>query len=505
VRASRQQWSPHDPVFPPSEVVGDLARQSVRGGAATMGGQVAKFVLSTGSNIALARLLSPRDFGLVAMAVVVTMFGGLIKDLGLSLATIQREKITHQQVSTLFWINVVVSVALGVVVIAASGLIAGFYDEPEVRGITIALSSTFIFGGLTAQHNALLQRQMRFSRMAAIEVIAMVLGTAVAISAALSGAGYWSIVLWGVVSTFVTMALSWLSSRWRPGRPGSLASVRSMLVEGANFTGFNILSYLGREADNLLIGWRWGADPLGLYTRAYALLMLPLNQINSPMTGVALPVLSRLQDDDEEYRRYYLRALNLVNHLSLPFLALLMALSEPAIVAVLGSQWRGAAPIFSVLAIAALGQPSLFTMAWVTLSRGQAEKQWRWALASVPVVILSFVIGLPWGPIGVAWAYAIAMCALTAPGLAYAFKGTPIALRDAWGAVRRPASNSAMLLATAFVSTRLMPAEATAWASLSVGLAAAAVTLAGSLLLWRGLREEFAVNLSLLRHLRGSD
>ena len=286
----------------------DLKGRSVRGGAVTMAGQGVRFFLQMGSTVVLARLLTPQDFGLIAMVTAVTGFVMMFKDMGLSMATVQRAEVNHAQISTLFWINVTLSLGVMLVTAALAPAIAWFYGEPRLTWITLALAGAFIFGGLTIQHQALLRRNMRFGTLALIGIISMVMGIVAAIIAAWYGAGYWALVIMQLAGAITGAIAVWVVCGWRPGLPVRRSGVREMLAFGGNLTGFNVINYFARNADNLLIGKFWGSGPLGLYSKAYGLLMLPLRQINAPLSAVAIPALSRLKDEPERYRNYYIKA-----------------------------------------------------------------------------------------------------------------------------------------------------------------------------------------------------
>jgi len=173
----------------------DLKGRSVRGGAVTMAAQAARFLLQMGSTIVLTRLLTPQDFALIAMVTAATGFVMIFKDMDLSMETVQKAEINHAQISTLFWINVGLSLCIMVVIAALGPAIGWFYGEPRLTWITLAMAGAFIFGGFTIQHQALLRRQMYFGTWAIIEIVAMLNGVVAAILSAWYGAGYWALVI----------------------------------------------------------------------------------------------------------------------------------------------------------------------------------------------------------------------------------------------------------------------------------------------------------------------
>jgi PST family polysaccharide transporter len=408
----------------------DLKGRAVRGGVITIIAQGVRFLLQTISTVVLARMLTPADFGLVAMVTAVSGLQRMIADAGLSHATIQRPEINHRQVSTLFWINVGFSFLLMVLFMALAPALARFYREPRVAPITLVVAGTFLFSGLMVQHDALLRRQMRFVSLTIRDIVSSAVGVAVAIVMAWRGAGYWALVALPAATVLTQMVLSWFLSRWRPGLPSWSAEVRSMIGFGGNLVGHNFIAYVDRNADNVLIGWFWGAGPLGLYSRAYALLTLPLRQLNAPVAAVAVPAFSRIQDDPERFARYYLRTMNLIMWICAPLIGFLFIASEPVITVVLGGQWREAAPVFQLLAISALTQPLYNSVAWVFVSRGRTDRLFKMSVYIFPVIVGSFLVGLPFGIKGVALCYSVAVLIILPFVFRFTFQGTQLTL---WG------------------------------------------------------------------------
>jgi PST family polysaccharide transporter len=406
----------------------DLKGRSVRGGLLTITSQGAQFLIGSVMTVVLARLLTPADFGIVAMVVAVTGLGQAFADLGLSEATIQREDINDLQVSALFWINVAVGLALMLITAGLAPVLAWFYHEPRLKAIALVLSSLFLIGGLRVQHEALLKRQMRFRAVAIRDVASSAVGVSAAILMAWRGSGYWAIVAFPAVSQFTRMALSWLAARWIPGLPRRGANVRSLVAFGGNVAGSYLLANMTRNADNFLIGWWWGATPLGLYSRAYNLLMLPVRQLTLPAGGVAVPAFSRLQDDPERFARYYLRVVSLMAWISTPVFGFLFVAAGPVITLALGHQWGGAAPVFQILMISALGQLLFDSTIWLFISRGQSAQLFKLLLIMSPIMIGSFAIGLPFGIKGVALSGSLVLVGILPWVLRFVFRGTALTL-----------------------------------------------------------------------------
>jgi PST family polysaccharide transporter len=416
----------------------DLKKRSLRSGAVTLTTQAISFVIHLVSTMILARILTPDDYGMMAMVVAITGLAGVLLNLGLSTATIQREEITHEQVSVLFWINAGVGALLMLIVAGLSPVIAWFYNLEELAWVALALSSTFLINGLSVQHQALLNRQMRFFTLAIIQVIAAIVGVSVAIVAALHGLGYWALVLNTLaVSTFTSLA-TWYSTAWLPGSPQRGTNVGQMIRFGADIMWFNLVNYFSRNLDNILIGKFHGGVALGIYSKAYQLLMMPITNLRDPLNKVATPALSRLQNDSVLYRNYYMKFLNILALVSMPLIVFMFTCSEQIILIVLGEQWSDSGEIFKILALVALVQVVSSTRGTVLITTGKSRRYLILGSASAVIFSISFVLGLPWGAKGVAMSYMIATYLVFIPFMAISFRDTPVCVYDFFKSIYVP-------------------------------------------------------------------
>ena len=416
----------------------DLKGRSVRGVSVTVTSQAARFVLQTASTVVLARLLTPADFGLVAMVTAITGLASAFQDLGLSEATIQRQEINHNQVSTLFWINAAVGLGLTLITAGVAPMLAWFYHEPRLKDIALLLSLTFLFSGLAVQHGALLKRQMRFVSLGIRDVASYALALPIAIILAWKGAGFWAIVSLPLTSSFIQMALSWAMFRWLPSLPRRGTNVGPMIVFGGSIATSYLLLNLMRSADNILIGRYLGAGPLGLYSRAYNLVMQPARQLFDPVGSVAIPAFSRLQADPERFARYYLRTINLMTWVSASIFGFLFVAAEPVILLILGNKWRAAVPVFQILAISALGQLLYGSTIWLFVSRGESKGLLRLSFFTSPILIGGYLIGLPFGITGVALSASLVQLAILPWIMKYTFRGTHLNIRRLGQAMLHP-------------------------------------------------------------------
>lgn len=447
----------------------DLRRRTIRGGAATLISQGCKFLLQLASVVALARLLRPEDYGLFAVVFAAVSFFALFKELGLPTATVQSAEINHAQVSTLFWINVAAGCTLALVTATVAPVVGWLYGEPRLVWATVALGGGFVFVGLSGQHRALLRRQMRFVALATVDIISFGAGLAVAVVAAFYGARYWALVLMQLTMGACEALGLWLACDWRPSLPRRRTGVRRMLAFGSHLTGYDIISYLTRNADNLLIGWYWGARSLGLYDKAYQLLLLPTMQIAMPVGSIAIPVLSRLQDEPRRYREYFERCILLTAACGMPLVAFLFVMADVAIPFVLGAQWEASIPLFRALAPAAFLGTLNSGMGWAMVSLGRTRRQFKWSIAVTALTLASFLVGVRWGAIGVAIAFSACRVLTQMPTVVYCCKDSPLRWTRVLEAISRPALAAivaAIVLASVVKHLPTTPLGALAWSGL---------------------------------------
>lgn len=428
----------------------DLKIKVVRGGLAKVCAQGANFALRIGSLMVLARLLSPKDFGLVGM---VTAFMGvlnLFRDFGLSAASVQRVEVTDEQVSTLFWVNMAMGGSLVLLLVISSPFIAMFYREPRLLWVTIALSSGFLFNAAGVQHSAMLQRQLRFTAIAAIDIAALIFGIAVGIGMALKGFGYWSLVCMTIASTFLASLLFWVFSGWIPGPPRKHSGVRSMMKFGGTLTLNSLVVYVAYNLEKVLLGRFWGAETVGIYGRAYQLISIPTDNLNSAVGEVAFPLLARVQNDPNRLRSYFLKGYSLVLGLTVPITIACALFGRDLIFVFLGPKWNQSAPIFRLLAPTILMFAMINPTSWLLFSLGWLKRSLQIAFVIAPLVITAYIIGLPYGPKGVALAYSTAMAIWLVPHLLWCIKGTSISFNDIMNVVKRPVISAGVAALVAY-------------------------------------------------------
>ena len=402
----------------------DVRRLAVKGAAATVSAAALTLAAQLVSTVILARLLTPADYGVVTM---VTTFSLLLMSFGVNgfeEAVIQRAQINRFQASNLFWINCGVGFALMIGFAAAGSLLARLYHNPLVTGVAIAVSPAMLLAATSVVHVALLKRAMRFTAVSINDVAGRVVNTAVAVLLALRGWGHFALV-GGIVAQVLSVSIgAWWLCRWIPGPPRFGVGTKTMLGFAANVNGGYMANYFTRNFDNLLVGWKFNAVALGFYKKAYDLFALTAGQLTVPLHNVALAALSRMQDDHPRFRRYLANALGIIAFVGMAVGADLTLVGRDLIRLVLGPQWSESGRLFEMLA-PGVGMMLLYsTVCWIPFAIGKPGRWFRWTLVESPTTGLAFIVGLRWGPAGIAVAWSVTYWILLIPAFWYA--GRPI-------------------------------------------------------------------------------
>jgi O-antigen/teichoic acid export membrane protein len=500
--SSKQTKRDPERFFQTDDVKASLGQKSVRGGLAIGGGQAIRFSMQMVLNVILARLLAPEEFGIVAMVVAIFGFLLVMKDLGLTNATIQKPDITHAQSSNLFWINAAFSVIVVSLLMLASPWMASFYGQPEVQQVTIWIALSFLPIGLSSQHRAILARQMRFQRIMLVENTAIGTGVAVAIISAFMGASYWSLVLYHIVQGVLLGVGSWITCGWIPGLPKRNADVRSLLAFGGNMLGYNIINYASRNVDQILIGKFIGPIGLGFYERAFKLVVQPMAQIQTPLARISLPTLSRLIDEPDRYRSYYRRAVGLLGLIVSPILALTVVMADELVGVVFGPGWEQTASLFAILAISAIFTPYSFTSGWLLASQDRMPEMLRMGIVTSLVSVSAIATGLNWGAEGVAWAIVLSTLFIRIPFQFWvAGRKGHVSIREMYSVVPFPIMIAGIVALTSFTTKLLLTTGINA-VDLAIAVIASATTATITLLITPRGRQVFA-ELRNIRNLLG--
>jgi PST family polysaccharide transporter len=428
--------------FHPVAEGSELRRLAVRGAAAMLSAQGVGFVAQVVGTVMLARLLTPADFGVVAM---VTTFSLLLMSFGsngFNEAVIQRDEMNRFQASNLFWINCAVGLTLTIGFAAAGSLLARLYRNPLVAHVAVAMSLVILIAATSDIHLALLKRAMRFPAVSANDVVARAAYTVVAILLAIRGWGHWALVAGIVASSVSTTIGAWWFCRWIPSLPRRGVGTRAMLKFAASVYGRFSANYFARNLDNLLVGWKFNAAALGFYKRAYDLFALSASQLISPLNNVALAALSRLNQDPARFKRSLANSLGIVAFVGMAVGADLTLVGKDVVCLVLGPKWSESSRIFELFG-PGIGIMLLYsTVGWIHVSIGKPGRWLRWTLVELAATVLLFVLALPWGPAGIAAAWSVSFWTLSIPAFWYAGRPIGFGVSSLIGAVWRYAAAS---------------------------------------------------------------
>jgi O-antigen/teichoic acid export membrane protein len=400
-----------------------LTKRAVAGTAWSAFSTAGKQALTFASVATVARLLGPGAYGLMGMAVIVTNFISNFRDLGTAVAIVQRPTVTQSLLSSLFWINVGAGFLMSALVVITAPLVAAFFHAPPLTAILIWLSVALFLASCGAVPNAVLTRRMSFKAIALTDLVAAFASYAVALTGALTGMGVWSLVYASVVNAAVSTLGYWMGSTFWPRWEFNWPEVRSIARFSSHLSANGLVNYAYRNSDNLIVGRVLGDIQLGYYQMAYNLMLTPIQNISSVIASVLFPAFSQIQDDNERFRRAYLRACMLTALITFPVMAGLGVVADPLIRAVLKDKWIPTIPIFQILSLVGLLQSVQTTVGIIFQAKGRTDWMFRLSLFTLVVCVLAFGVGVHFGAIGVAIAYAVANWGILAiPCFAFPFR-----------------------------------------------------------------------------------
>jgi lipopolysaccharide exporter len=383
------------------------------------------------TSVVLARLLTPRDFGLVAIALIVGMFLEEIKDLGTGSAVIQRKTVSSQLLNAIFYLNVGVGAGLALALFASSGYVAGLLGSAPAPAASVLrwfAVVTFV-SSLGQIHHATLRRDLRFRVIAWINIAGALSTAIVSIAGAVGGMGVWALVAGYLIGSVVDTSLVWIYDRWRPRFGVNLAALRSIWSYSSHLFLVNVMQFFFLQSDRILVGRYLGVTSLGLYSMAQRVLAYPTTSIANVANEVAFPAFARKQDDDHALQRGFIRLGRVVALVTFPLMAIAAAAARPMVDTILGPKWSGLVPLIWILAPVGAIQTVTFNAAGLLMAKGRTDMLLRWTFVSSALIIASYVCGLPFGLVGMCVSYAIAIMIVTPCYLLLGFRLIGMRLR----------------------------------------------------------------------------
>lgn len=439
-----------DSYFKENKPYSGLGRASLHGGLMLVAARLVNAVVQIGSTVLVARQLEPRDFGLVAIVLALVSFAPIVIDLGTTDASTQKSSITRSEISSLFWLNVVLGGGFTLLFAGFSRLIASIFGDPALTGIALASSMTFLLTGLAIQHYALMRRAMEFQRIALIDISANIASSVISVMMAFTGWDYWALVAKPLLTLALTAVGAWIACPWMPGRPGVTPEVTGMVRFGLGITGFAAMDQLTRSADRLALGYMYGSGPLGYFQNAFLLYSNMIAILAESLHNVAVSGLSKLRNDVEALKRSWSAALSTLSFAVCPAFAILAVTGTDFVVLLLGDKWAPAGPLLCIFALRGIPQCIERTIGWLHVVAGRSDRWMRWGFISTSVQIVALAAGLPFGPTGVATSYAIAMFALFVPAVVYAGRPIGIGAKDVLAAAGWQAAAALLTVAVGY-------------------------------------------------------
>ncbi len=457
-----------------------LAHSAARGALFTMGAQGGKMVLQLMSVVTLSRLLSPHDYGLLAIVLVIIGVGEIFRDFGLTSASVQAPELSDGQRDNLFWINTGLGMVLAAAMFFTAGPVAAFMHEEELVPIIRVLSTTFLFNGLATQYRAQLMRALRFRATSVIDIAAATLALGSALVAAVLGAGYWSLVIQQLVNSLTLLLGAVVAGPWRPRRYSRSYPVSPLVRLGGNLVASNLASYIGNQIDTIIVGRRFGTTSLGLYNRSYQLIMTTFSQIRSPLSNVAIPVMSRVQKEQVRFNSYVAMGQVALGYgLGIP-IALVAGLADPVVRIMLGAQWIAAIPFMRLFCGATLMSTLAFVGYWVYVSRGLGNQLFRYSMVSLGIRAVCIIAGSFFGTLGVAAGVFAAPLLSWSLSIYWLSRITPIPVKALWLGGFRILGLTGVVTAVSWLTASAI--HAGAWLTLLTGIGVGAVAVAAFLI-----------------------
>lgn len=419
--------------------------------------QIARVVIQLVSISIFARLLPTSDFGLLAMATIVTNFAFLIRDMGTAAALVQKGELTDELLDTVFWSNVLFGLVSGAMVALGSPLIAMVFHEPALQKVLLLLAVTFPLGSSGTSHLALLERASRFRVIAMAEIISALAGATVGITAAWQGAGIISLILQTLITAFLATCLFWALSTWRPTLRWSSNEFLGLLHFSGNLVSFNVINYFARNMDGVLIGKFLGPVELGIYNVAYRVMLFPIANLSVIISRAMFPIYSRQQQQAALIGKNYLKTLTLISVVTAPLMFGLWAVRESFVEVALGQKWESTAAIIAWLAPTGYLQSLVSTTGVALMAKGRTKLLRNLGIVSSVLFIISFILGLSQGAVGVSRAYFFANILASLIALHYTLADVTLTLNDLFRSVARPLACAILMTFVVFLADRFMP------------------------------------------------
>jgi lipopolysaccharide exporter len=425
-------------------------------------------------SIALARLLVPEDFGLMGMVMIAVGFAEAYTDVGISAAIIHRQDATKDELSTLYWLNIISGIIVLFLFWILIPVVIFIFKEPRLENMLQLVSIVFIIVPIGKQFEILLQKELHFNILARQEIFASITGLSTAVIFAIYGFGAWSLIFAFIIETFMKTLLLVQSGlrRFRPCFHFKRQDLKGYLRFGLFQTGERTVNFISERLDQVIIGSLLGAHSLGYYYFAFNLVLQPISRINPIVTKVAFPVFSKIQGDIGKLKKAYLQVVNVLTTINAPILIGMAAVSPIAIPIIFGQKWVASIMLVQILSFVSLARSTGNPIGSLQLARGRADLGFKWNLflliISIPIISLGGLLG---GAVGVALALMLMQISLYVPSYLWLVK--PLigeCVKEYASSITEPISRAAIMGLTVFLISFIIKNISAYW-QLSIQIA----------------------------------
>ncbi len=419
--------------------------------------QIGRQLLQFITTVILARILSPSDFGLMGMAIIVIGLLNIFKDLGTSAAIIFQKEPSDILISSIFWLNIFFGLFVSICIFFLAPLISILFSEFRITMILKVLSISFFISSFTIPHQAILEKKLQFNKLAKVEIFSVICGSLVGISMAILGMGVWSLVFQSITISLITSIILWFITGWHPKFCFNFKEIKKISKYSSSLTGFNIFNYFVRNADNFLIGKYLGAESLGYYNLAYRIMLYPLQNISAVVARVMFPVYSELQDENDKFKATYLKIVSGIAFFTFPMMMGIIPISKSFVLSFFGNNWITTSILLVILAPVGLLQSIDSTTGSIYQAKGKTNILLYWGIFTGILAVISFIIGLKWGIIGVASSYLIINLVWFYPGLRIPFNLISLKVKELFKVLYKPLFISLFMLGALEITKYLLP------------------------------------------------
>jgi O-antigen/teichoic acid export membrane protein len=481
-----------------------LKKQVAKGVSWNFLDQLTRQLISVGLTAVLARLLSPDDYGLVALSSIFVGFVSLFGDLSIGAALIQKSDLDDRDISTSFWTSIITGFVIAGVLFVIAPIAARYYTQPILTYIIDFSAISFCFTGFSSTHRVLLTKKMEFYKLSIINIVFAIFSSVASLILALSGQGVWSLVFGGLIANVLIIPLMWHFEKWRPQFIFDRSSFKSLFSFSSYMLASNVIFYFARNTDNLIVGRYLGANVLGLYSMAYNLMMKPLQQISWSVTSVLFPAFSTIKDDTSQIGSFYLKVVKGIALITFPMMIGLLIVSREFILVMVGAKWEGVIEPLQILCLVGALQSIGTVTGSIFTSLGRADLYFKTGAINSLGHIIGFIICIRWGLMGLVKGFLFTNIIFACTNQYITLRLIQLSFKDFFQSLTLPTVNTC-IMAVVLVGFRYFDnafLQMNIYLTLGTSIFLGVVVFAGSTLLFMGKNQRYELKNLIARRMK---